>query len=87
MVLHLHFHNPNIIYNMYASKVIKAISNMALLAMAALCTAFLCGCDSSNTMSNLIDNIRPSAHFRVVDFRVHGDTLTYYRVRYPKPLR
>lgn len=72
---------------MYASKVIKSIVNLAFLAMAALCTAFLCSCDSSHTVSNLIDNVRPSAHFRVVDFHLHGDTVTYYRIRYPQPLR
>ena len=72
---------------MYASKVIKSIINMAVLAMAAVCTAFLCSCDHSNTVSNLVDNIRPSAHFRVVDFHLQGDTVSYYRIRYPKPLR
>lgn len=72
---------------MYVSKVIKSIVNLAILAMAALCTAFLCSCDSPNSVSNLIDNVRPSAHFRVVDFHLHGDTLMYYRVRYPQPLR
>ena len=72
---------------MYASKIIKSIINMAFLALAALFTSFLCGCNNSNTVSNLVDNIRPSAHFRVVDFHLSGDTVTYYRVRYPKPLR
>ena len=72
---------------MYASKIFKSIVNLAFLAMAALCTAFLCGCNNSNTVSNLVDNIRPSAHFQVVDFHLSGDTVTYYRVRYPKPLR
>ena len=72
---------------MYASKVIKSIINMAVLAMAAVCTAFLCGCDHSDSLSNFIDNVRPSAHFRVVDFHLEGDTLKYYQVRYPKPLR
>ena len=72
---------------MYASKIIKTVLNMAFVAMAALLTAFLCSCDHSNTVSNLVDNIRPSAHFRVVDFHLSGDTVTYYRIRYPKPLR
>lgn len=72
---------------MYVSKVIKSIVNLALFAMAALCSAYLCSCDRANSVSHIIDNVRPSAHFRVVDFRLHGDTLTYYRVRYPQPLR
>ena len=72
---------------MYASKIIKTALNMAFIALAALCTAFLCSCDSSNTVSDFIDNLRPSAHFRVVDFHLSGDTVTYYQVRYPQPLR
>lgn len=72
---------------MYVSKVIKAIINVAFLAMATLCTAFLCSCDSSHSLSHLVDNVRPSAHFRVVDFHLHGDTVTYYRIRYSQPLR
>lgn len=72
---------------MYASKIIKSIANMALIALAALFTSFLCCCDHSDSVSNLIDNVRPSAHFRVVDFHLSGDTVKYYRVRYPKPLR
>ena len=72
---------------MYVQKIIRGIINLILLAMAALCTTFICSCDNSHTMSNLIDNVRPSAHFRVVDFHLRGDTLTYYRERYPKPLR
>lgn len=72
---------------MYVQKIIRGIVNMAILAMAALCSAYLCSCDSTNSVSNLIDNVRPSAHFRVVDFHLSGDTVSYYRIRYPKPLR
>ena len=72
---------------MYASKVIKSIINLAFLAMAALCTAFLCSCHSTNSVSNLIDNVRPSAHFQVVDFHLSGDTVSYYRIRCHQPLR
>ena len=72
---------------MYASKIIKSIINMAFIALAALFTSFLCSCDSTHSVSNFIDNIRPSAHFRVVDFHLSGDTVKYYQVRYPQPLR
>ena len=72
---------------MYASKIIKTALNMAVLALAALCTAYLCSCNSTDTVSNFIDHVRPSAHFQVVDIHLSGDTLTYSHIRYPKPLR
>lgn len=72
---------------MYVQKIIRGIINLLLIAMAAVCTAFICSCDSPNSVYNIIDNVRPSSHFRVVEFHLHGDTLTYYRVRIPHPLR
>lgn len=60
---------------------------MAIFAVAALFTSILFSCDHSDTVSHFLDNVRPSAHFRVVDFHISGDTVKYYQVRYPKPLR
>ena len=64
----------------------KTIINLALFAVCAVCTACLFGCDSVNRLSDFADNVRPSAHFSTLELRLHGDTLYYYRIRYPKSL-
>lgn len=68
---------------MYAKLFYKVVINLVIFSLCTLCTLGLFGCSSYNGLHTVINDIKPSANFRFIDFHLSGDTLIYYRVRYP----
>ena len=65
-------------------KISRTLVNLALLSLCTFLTLGICSCNSSNSLHNLVDDLRPSSHFKSVDIHLSGDTLSYYRIRLPQ---
>lgn len=68
----------------YVKKIIKSAINLALLALAALCSIALHSCNSSNTLRSVVNDVRPSTYYEILKLDLHGDTLSYFRIAKPR---
>ena len=68
---------------MYAKIFSKALINIALFALCAICSFGLFSCNSSYSLRNFVNSTKPSTYFKSVDIHLSGDTLTYRRIRLP----